>query len=108
MIRYAAHYLFLPGRGFLRHYVVQMREGRIEALFPLSRESENTEWHPGVIALVDGGVDVASLSFAAKDVLADVPVAVLSRLSQLVPVLWFPFDFTKMEPAAGTRHILLR
>ena len=108
MIRYAAHYLFLPGHGFLRRYVVQMREGCVEVLFPLTDEIENTEWQPGVIALVDAGTDVASLSFALKDVLADVPASVLSRLPRLVPVLCFPFDFTRMEPVSGTRHRLLR
>ena len=108
MIRYASHYLFLPGHGFLRRYVVQMCGGRVEALFPLSDEIENTVWQPGVIALVEDGADAASLSFAPKDVRADVSAGVLSRLPRLVPVLWFPFDFIKMEPVAGTRHRPLR
>lgn len=104
MIRYASHYLFLPGHGFLRRYVVQMCDGRVEALFPLPDEIENTEWQPGVIALVECGADVADVSFAVKDVLAEVPAAVLARLPRLMPVLLFPFDFTRMEPVAGTRH----
>lgn len=104
MIRYASHYLFLPGHGFLRRYVVQMRDGRVEALFPLSDEIENTEWQPGVIALVECGTDVVDVSFAVKEVLAEVPAAVLARLPRLMPVLLFPFDFTRMEPVAGTRH----
>lgn len=108
MKRYASHYLYLPGYGFLWHYVVQMHENCVEALFPMSDEIESTEWQPGVIALVPLEADVSALSFNSKDILSEVPVEVVECMSCLVPVLLFPFDFTRMEPVSETRHKLLQ
>ena len=51
MIRYAAHYVYLPDYGFLKQHVVEMLDGHVIALFPLTSEIENTEWQPGVIVL---------------------------------------------------------
>lgn len=108
MIRYAAHYVYLPDYGFLKQHVVEIREGRISALFPLSSEIENTEWQPGVIAIVASEEDARSLSFRKKNLLDKVPADVAGRLADWVSVLLFPFDFTAMVPVAGTRHRLLR
>lgn len=108
MKRYASHYLYLPGHGFLWHYVVQMHRNRVEALFPMSDEIESTEWQPGVIVLVSSEAGVPALSFNSKDILSEVPVEVVEHVSCLVPVLLFPFDFTRMEPVSETRHKLLQ
>ena len=81
-----------------------MHENCVEALFPMSDEIESTEWKPGVIALVPLEADVSALSFNFKDILSEVPVEVVERMSCLVPVLLFPFDFTRMEPVSETRH----
>ena len=53
MKRYASHFLFLPGHGYLKQYVVEIGEGQcVSRIFPLTEEVENTEWLPGVIALL--------------------------------------------------------
>ena len=79
MKRYASHFLFLPGHGYLKQYVVEIGEGQcVSRIFPLTEEVENTEWLPGVIAL---------LTEAETD---------------------YPhFDFTTMQPGAGTQRKLL-
>lgn len=107
MIRYAAHYVYLPGYGFLKQYVVEIREGRITGLFPLASEIENTEWQPGVIVIVTSEEDVDGLSFG-EGLLGGVPSDVAGRLADCIPVLLFPFDFTKMAPACGTQRRQLR
>ena len=53
MKRYASNFLFLPGHGCLKQYVVEMDEGQgASRVFPLTEEVENTEWLPGVIVLL--------------------------------------------------------
>lgn len=108
MKRYASHFLFLQGYGYLRRQVVEMEEGIIVRIFPLTEEVENTEWSPGVIALLTSD-DVAMPKFSEHRKLLDaVPLEVVEKLSSLTPFLFFPFDFTTMMPAAGTRRRPLR
>lgn len=80
MKRYAAHFLFLPGYGYLKQYAIEVKDGRVARMFFLSEEVENVEWLPGVIMLV-GHPD-----------------------SSWIPYLLYPFDFTTMRPVSGTRH----
>lgn len=108
MIRYAAHYVYLPDYGFLKQHVVEMLDGHVTALFPLTSEIENTEWQPGVIVLTASEHEVNASLFRVKTLLEEVPSDVKDKLSQWIPVLLFPFDFTEMEPAAGTRRRRLR
>ena len=84
MKRYASHYLFLPERGYLKQHAIEVEAGRVVRIFPLSEEIEDTEWLPGVI--------------------------VLHRESDasLTPFLLYPFDFTTMQPVAGTQRRQLR
>ena len=43
MKRYASHFLFLPGHGYLKQYVVEIGEGQcVSRIFPLTEEVENT------------------------------------------------------------------
>ncbi len=85
MKRFASHYLFLPGYGYLRQYAVEVDDGCAVRIFPLEGEAENVEWFPGVIALFPEGPD-----------------------GVLLPYLYYPFDFKSMQPVAGTRHRRLR
>lgn len=81
MKRYASHYLFLPGQGYLKQEVIETEGGRMVRHFPLTGEVEDIEWHPGLITLVPEGAG-----------------------GDFVPYLCFPYDFTKMKPVAGTRR----
>lgn len=108
MIRYAAHFVYLPDYGFLKQYVVEMRDGHVIALFPLTSEIENTEWQPGVIVLTASEHEVDASLFRVKTLLKGVPSEVKNKLSQWIPVLLFPFDFTGMKPVAETQRIRLR
>lgn len=108
MIRYAAHYVYLPDYGFLKQHVVEMLDGHVTALFPLTSEIENTEWQPGVIVLTASEDEVDASLFRVKTLLEEVPSDVKDKLSQWIPVLLFPFDFTGMKPVAETQRIRLR
>lgn len=128
MKRYASHFLFLPGYGYLRQFAVEMEGERAVRIFPLSEEVENTEWLPGVILLLDEAIqndvipqnDMLPLYEAyfgsdAPIVLSSLPEN-LSPVSEnaerqpvsFIPYQLFPFDFTTMRPVAGTRHRRLR
>ena len=51
MKRFAAHYLFVPGSGFLKQYAIEIEGGYICHIFPFCEEIESVEWFPGVILL---------------------------------------------------------
>lgn len=48
MKRFAAHYLFVPGSGFLKQYAIEIEGGYICHIFPFSEEIESVEWFPGI------------------------------------------------------------
>lgn len=83
MKRYASHYLYIPNIGFLKQQVVELNEGRVIRLFPLTEEIESVEWMPGVIELV-------------------------TEQGIVTPYLLYPFDFISMQPVAETRRRQLR
>lgn len=105
MKRFASHFLFLPGYGYLKQYAIEMEEECVTRIFPLTEEVENTEWLPGVIALLRNPESL--LNFDDKQITA-VPQSIEEELPSLIPYLFSPFDFTTMQPAAGTRHRQLR
>lgn len=109
MKRYASHFLFLPGYGYLKQYAIEVNEGCVVGIFPLSEEIENTEWMPGVIAMLHPEqLAVSTLFEDALTLLSSVPSDIEERLSDLTPYLFFPFDFTTMQPVGGTRRRLLQ
>ena len=131
MKRYASHYLFLPGVGYLKQYAVEMEEGCVIRIFPLSEEIENTEWLPGVIVLLpeseqitedfkfDKSVEHSTFPSSWEEgcpkggVVGKAATAIIPSTKQLhqlhlIPYLFYPFDFTTMQPVAGTQHRQLR
>lgn len=119
MKRYASHFLFLPGYGYLKRYVVEMDEERhVTRIFPLTEEVEDTEWLPGVIALLPAGNvtspdwletgNGASPFEEERSLLTTPPPGIGEGIARLLPWLFSPFDFTLMQPVAGTRRRLLR
>lgn len=108
MKRYAAHYLYLPGYGFLKQFVVEVHADHICSLFPFSAEIEDTEWWPGVIALVRSAEEAEHLSFKTKEMIGKVPAELSDSLAQLLPVLFYPFDFISMSSVSETQRILLK
>ena len=128
MKRFASHYLFMPDVGFIKQQVVEITdEGVVRDTFPLTEEIESVEWMPGVIVLLtaDQLEDINNTGMILKNI----PVfqinlpSVSNQSSQcfneylqeaekkgeaLFPYLFYPFDFTSMQPVAGTRHRLLR
>ena len=108
MKRYASHFLFLPGHGYLKQYVVEIGEGQcVSRIFPLTEEVENTEWLPGVIALLTE-VETDYPHFdTCCNILTAIPPVIEEELPYLIPWLFFPFDFTTMQPGAGTQRKLL-
>ncbi|MCE8732969.1 hypothetical protein [Bacteroides thetaiotaomicron] len=125
MKRFAAHYLLLPDVGFIRQQVVEIAdEGYVRDVFPLTEEIESVEWMPGLIALLPVN-EIKNTEMFSKNISVfqfNFPI-VSDQTSQcfkealavsekrgevLFPYLFYPFDFTSMQPVAGTRHRLLR
>ena len=127
MKRFAAHYLLLPEVGFIRQQVVEIADdGRVCHIFPLTEEIESVEWMPGLIALFPGS-EIKNTGMFEKNIPVfqiNLPSASVSHQSSqcfneylqeaekkgeaLFPYLFYPFDFTSMQPVDGTRHRLLR
>lgn len=113
MKRYASHFLFLPGYGYLKQYVIETEEGCVVHAFPLTEEIENVEWLPGAIVLLtpqelqecDNDSAGISLKFP-HNLLKNFPTLVY-RDYGIFPVYFSNFDITTMLPVSGTRHKLL-
>ena len=125
MKRFAAHYLLLPDVGFIRQQVVEIAdEGYVRDVFPLTEEIESVEWMPGLIALLpvneikntemfSKNISVFQFNFPivsdqTSQCFKEALTASAKRGEVLFPYLFYPFDFTSMQPVAGTRHRLLR
>lgn len=83
MKRFASHYLYLPNKGFMKQYVIEMERGYVVNFYPLTEEIESVEWMPGVIELAP-------------------------QEDKLYAFILYPFDFKTMQPVAGTQRRQLR
>ena len=128
MKRFASHYLLIPAVGFMKQQVVEITgEGIVRDVFPLTEEIESVEWMPGVIALLSENQmeKIKNTGMIFKNIpvfssnLPNVPNQSSQCLMEylheverkgeaLFPYLFYPFDFTSMQPVDGTRHRLLR
>lgn len=112
--RFASHFIFLPGYGYLKQYVVGVEEGRVVSVFPLTEEIEGVEWFPGVIALLNNEEDISEgysgIFQKSSEVLEELPEFFCQETfpSGISAYLFYPFDFTTMQPVGGTRHRPLR
>lgn len=112
--RFASHFIFLPGYGYLKQYVVGVEEGRVVSVFPLTEEIEGVEWFPGVIVLLNNEEDISEgysgIFQKSSEVLEELPEVFCQETfpSRISAYLFYPFDFTTMQPAGGTRHRPLR
>ena len=112
--RFASHFIFLPGHGYLKQYVVGVEEGQVVSAFPLTEEIEGVEWFPGVIAFLNNEEDISKgysgIFQKANEVLQELPEVFCQETfpSGINAYLLYPFDFTTMLPVDGTRHKLLR
>lgn len=52
MKRFASHLLLLPSRKLLKLHVVEIENGCVVRIFPLSEESECVQWMPGICVLL--------------------------------------------------------
>lgn len=109
--KYAAHYVFIPRYGYLKQYAVEVKEGQVISIFPLAEEIEDVEWFPGVIALLsanEGGVSETNYDLFNQSgtILNQLPPTFCNEQfpSGLTPFLFYPFNFTLMLPADGTRR----
>ena len=125
MKRFAAHYLLLLDVGFIRQQVVEIAdEGYVRDVFPLTEEIESVEWMPGLIALLpvneikntemfSKNISVFQFNFPivsdqTSQCFKEALAASEKRGEVLFLYLFYTFDFTSMQPVAGTRHRLLR
>lgn len=112
MKRFASHYLFLPEYGYLKQYAVETEKGYVVRIFPLTEEVEVTEWFPGVIALLvqdKAGLSTPSFIFN-QTVLDSIPHLFTTKIcsQNLVPCLFYPYNFTIMQPADSSKYKLLQ
>lgn len=115
MKRVATHYIYIVGHGYLKRWVVQLEQGRVERLFPLCGEVEDTLWMPGLIALFPDelAADVAAAAQALIGSGFSMPARVLeANADELLPLmrgrraLYFPrFNFEEWKPVGETLHI---
>lgn len=125
MKRFASHYLLIPDVGFVKQQVVEINdEGTVRSIFPLTEEIESVEWMPGVIVLLSANqYKLAGTDYADYTVFSFKPCnqsnlylnnynrylrEMEKKGEALWPYLFYPFDFTSMQPVDGTRHRLLR
>ena len=128
MKRFASHYLFMPDVGFIKQQVVEITdEGVVRDTFPLTEEIESVEWMPGVIVLLPADqleeikntgmilknipvfqINLPSVSNQSSQCLMEYLHEAEKKGEALFPYLFYPFDFTSMQPVDGTRHRLLR
>ena len=130
MKRFASHYLLIPAVGYMKQQVVEITdEGVVRGVFPLTEEIESVEWMPGVIVLLSESQmeGIKNTGMILKNIPVfqiNLPSASVSHQSSqcfneylqeaekkgeaLFPYLFYPFDFTSMQPVDGTRHRLLR
>ena len=130
MKRFASHYLLIPAVGYMKQQVVEITdEGVVRGVFPLTEEIESVEWMPGVIVLLSESQveEIKNTGMILKNIPVfqiNLPSASVSNQSSqcfneylqeaekkgevLFPYLFYPFDFTSMQPVDGTRHRLLR
>ena len=112
--RFASHFIFLPGYGYLKQYVVGVEEGRVVSVFPLTEEIEGVEWFPGVIVLLNNEEDISKgysgIFQKANEVLQELPEVFCQETfpSRISAYLFYAFDFTTMQPVGGTQHRPLR
>lgn len=112
--RFASHFIFLPGYGYLKQYVVGVEEGRVVSVFPLTEEIEGVEWFPGVIVLLNNEEDISEgysgIFHKSSEVLEELPEVFCQETfpSGISAYLFYPFDFTTMQPVGGTQHRPLR
>lgn len=128
MKRFASHYLFMPDVGFIKQQVVEITdEGVVRDTFPLTEEIESVEWMPGVIVLLPADqleeikntgmilknipvfqINLSSVSNQSSQCFNEYLQEAEKKGEALFPYLFYPFDFTSMQPVDGTRHRLLR
>lgn len=133
MKRYASHFLFLSGYGYLKQYVIETEEGCVVRMFPLTEEIENVEWLPGAIILLNEEelkeldnkfTDISPQKNSSKipeellmnsdrilvkfrkNLLVILPPSIDGAL-RLYPAYFSKFDITTLLPVAGTPHKLL-
>lgn len=128
MKRFASHYLFLAGKGFLKHAYIEVCNGYVTSLRLLTEEIESAEWLPGAILILPfqeqtdpfrsvNCSDVNSLHFTPEQLTLHARFINTRLEGDFIALpeeenhiaLYFPhFDFTAMQPVAGTPHRLLR
>ncbi len=114
MKRFAAHYLYIPGKGFYKQFVVEIREETVQLAYPLEEELGNVSWYSGVILLAplsdEKTIRLSDIEFDTalpadrSDLIIPIDLSSLKYAAYLLT----PFDFSAMRPVAETQRILLR
>lgn len=119
MKRYASNYLYLPGLGFLKQYMIEINEEKyVTHISPLSEEFESVSWLPGLIALIPEQ-EIKNITtstypelcsyFSSGKKLEEIPAPYHKELSSMKLVLarLYPFDFISMLPKEDTTILFI-
>ena len=101
--RFASHYLFIEGHGYVARHVVELEDGIPVSVYPLTGELEHTEWRPGLLALLSvapGKSDV----FSPATLVDALPCEIEGCLHHFQLYWLTPFDLIALRPVGGTRH----
>lgn len=100
--RFAAHYVYLSGYGYLKSSVVELIDDKLINIFFLTEEVEDTEWLPGIIAVLESPEGFPENAIATF--LSSVPREILQMEFNYQVYHFYPFDFISMSFVAGTRR----
>ena len=104
-LKEAAHYLFVPGSGFLKQYAIEIEGGYICHIFPFSEEIESVEWFPGVILLTpQEESDINTLFNFTNIEKQSIYIPKVTINMKWRAYLLYPFNFVTMQPVAETLH----
>ena len=105
MKRFAAHYLFVPGSGFLKQYAIEIEGGYICHIFPFSEEIESVECFPGVILMnTQYESDINTFFIFNNIVKESIYIPKVTIDMKWRAYLLYPFNFVTMQPVAETLH----
>lgn len=114
---YASHYLFIEDKGYFKQAAVGLTEGgRIEKITFICKETENTEWLPGIIILIP-----KVEKFLSKEIIetckryiekSTQPITHsafndIDKQKEYMAVYFSSFNFIKMRIVDETQHKLL-
>ena len=110
MKRFASHYLLIPAVGYMKQQVVEITDEGVVRGVLLSESQMEEIKNTGMILknIPVFQINLPSVSNQSSQCFNEYLQEAEKKGEALFPYLFYPFDFTSMQPVDGTRHRLLR